>query len=344
MLAFRPVLEEAFVQATQPQADRLHAALGQDQYDLQQALFKRLAALSTSDTSSQACELVDAQSYVLSSHRQLFVVEKVAVAMNDSNKNLSRAAAEALQGLVALSSSLGVKSGPSPLGPVGRSLLSVQPLRSDKGVYQILSTLLPTYFVQELSGWAATLPESLLDDMGVADNITFRGALLAVVYNKVFAADVNPSLPPSWQWTTAVSTLADRLVECDAATRFNLIQYTIRPLAEVHAAALLALVQRVEGSRSDGEEAWIALVSLGMSLSLCSDLDGASSTSTPERPLIPVTLQRLEKALTHPSPVVRLGVFRLTTDKTAVAAPVAEGEWDIVRSFLAASMNVWDSE
>lgn len=339
------MLEEAFVQATQPQPDRQHAALSQDQYDLQHALFKRLAVLSTSDATCKTNELVDAQSYVLSSDRQLFVVEKVAVAMNDSNKNLSRAAAEALQGLVALSSSLGgVKPGASPLGPVGRSLLSVQPLRSDKGVYQILSTLVPTYSVQELAGRAATLPESLLDDMGVADNITFRGALLAVVYSKVFTAEANSSLPLSWQWTTAVSTLADRLVACDAATRFNLIQYTVRPLAEAHAAALSALVQCVEGSHSDGEEAWIALVSLGMSLSLCSDLDSTSSISTPKRPLIPVSLLRLEKALTHPSPVVRLGVFRLITDKTAVAAPVTQGEWDIVRSFFAASMNVWDSE
>lgn len=336
----------SFVQATRLQIDRPHAALDPAQYGLQAALYRRLTSLARLKDASRAAQLSQAISWILSSHRQLLIVDKVTLALNESSKEVSRAAWEALQAYVALAATVGstspaVNSDPI-LAPACRALVS-EAFRPNKGVYQILALLVPTFPAGRLAQLAPDLPTTLLAGMSSADNISFRGALLGAVLSKVYADQAASS--GLWQWPAAVDALAQHLLTCDPATRFNVIQFAIRPVAEAHPKALIGLVKQVEaadGATLHIEEAWIALVSLGASLSLCSDI---GSAATPlESSLIPIPTDRLKTILSHPSPVVRLGVYRLVTDRSAVGAPVTLGEWEIAQAFLEGSMNVWDSE
>lgn len=257
---------------------------------------------------------------------------------------MSRAAWEALQAYAALATAAPstTDSARSPLAPVVEAFLT-EHFRPNRGVYQILALLLPTFVTEDLAQWAPALPSTLLAGMGSADNISFRGALLGAVFVKMQADQAVSE--QSWQWVHAAAGLARHLRECTSATRFNLIQFVVRPLAEAQPAALLQLVQSVEAGGDGEEEAWIALVSLGTSLSLCADIGAsAPAASAAGKPLIPISSARLTTILSHPSPVVRLGVYRLVTDRSAIGAPVTEGEWSIARTFLDRSMNVGDSE
>lgn len=338
-------MADVFGQATRAQADRPHAALEPGQYGLQAALFKRLASLTRSSSPSGDL-LPQAVSWVLSSDQQLLVVNMVTLALNESSKEVSRAAWEALQAYVALAATVGLMlSGADSdpvLAPACRTLLS-EAFRPNKGVYQILALLVPLFSAERLAQWAPDLPSTLLEGMSSADNISFRGALLGIVLSKSYADRAASN--GLWQWCTAVGALAQHLRSCSPATRFNVVQFVVRPVAEAHPKALLDLVHPLEsasGDSSSAEEAWIALVSLGTSLSLCSDI--GSSVPTSDSNLIPLSSDRLQSILAHPSPVVRLGVYRLVTDRSAVGAPISEGEWEIVQAFLRGSMNVWDSE
>jgi hypothetical protein len=339
-------LVDVFDQATGAHVDRPHAALNPVQYGLQAALFKRLASLARSSDGQSAEELSRAVSCVLSSERQLLVIDKVTLALNESSKEVSRAAWEALQAYVAFATAAGataatVDSEPV-LAPTCRVLVS-EAFRPNKGVYQILALLVPTISAERLAQWAPDLPSTLLAGMSTADNISFRGTLLGAVLAKAYVDRATSD--GLWQWPTAAVALAQHLESCDPATRFNLVQFALRPVAEAHPEALLDLVGQLESARGDSpnaEEAWIALVSLGMSLSLCSDI--GSSAPPSDSSLIPLSSGRLKDILSHPSSVVRLGVYRLVTDRSAVGAPIIVGEWEIARTFLEGSMNVWDSE